>query len=148
MILSTNESALIKYCSGPDHEDDSEDEDEDDDGDKPTKGGKRKASAVPKGRGRPPKKAKAVAAQSLTYMLRSRCRETGEGMIHYQDEEGTITFKDKTLVSFTADAALPCVGRNVKFVGRKISDELASSSESWNDYSERAYERERVGRWR
>lgn len=142
-----------------DREADSEDdwdEDQDDDVDgveneveydkKPTTDAKRKAD-VPKGRGRPPKKAKTVIAQLLVYMLRSRCREIEESMIYYQDEQRTIAFNDKNLVSLTATAALPCLGQHAKFTGRKISNVPACSRKSWNDYSERAHERERVGRW-
>ncbi|KAF3012312.1 hypothetical protein E8E14_001206 [Neopestalotiopsis sp. 37M] len=158
MVISLKENAILDYCAKLDREadkeyywdheeddndnDDDEDDDEQDDDDdelgyreKPTTGTKRGAVA-PKGRGQPSKKVKTASAQCLTYMLRSRCRETGEGMIYFQDEPGTITFKGGNLASFTAVAALPCVGRHVKFTGRKISGVAAHSGSSWNDYSE------------
>lgn len=171
MVISTEESAILNYCvernreadrehywdeeeeEDDDNDDDEDDDEQDDDDDevgyneKPTKGTKRGA-VTPKGRGQPSKKVKTASAQCLTYMLRSRCRETGEGTIYSQDQPGSITFKGGNLASFTAVAALPCVGQHVKFTGRKISGVAAHSGTSWNDYSEHQYERERVGRWR
>jgi hypothetical protein len=167
MIISAEKNALEQFCSQLDREagsdrdedwnekeDEDEEKDDDEDGNeddvendrKPTTGSKRKAEA-PRGRGRLPKKSKAGAAQPRTYLLRLKCRETGEGEIQYTAENGTIIFKDENLASFIGRANLPCVGQGVPFSARKISDAPACSRNSWADYSERAYEYARVGRW-
>ncbi|KAH8590158.1 hypothetical protein B0O99DRAFT_521816 [Bisporella sp. PMI_857] len=167
MIISAEKNALEQYCSQLDHEAESdEDEDEecdwseeeDDDreedevedkiekGRKPTTGSKRRAKA-PRGRGPPPKKSKTRAAQPHIYLLKLKCRETGEGMIQSTEESGTIKFKDKNLASFIGKANLPCVGQGIPFTARKISDAPAPPENSWADYSEKAYEDARVGRW-
>ena len=169
MIISTEKNALEQYCSQLDREAESDrDEDEDErtdwseEGDedrekievddevdsnrKPTTGSKRRAEALP-GHGPPPKKSKARAAQPRTYLLKSKCRETGEGEIQSTAEKGTIKFKDEKLASFIGNANLPCVGQGVPFTARKISDTPAYSGNSWADYSESAYEYARVRRW-
>ncbi|EPE29789.1 AT hook motif family protein [Glarea lozoyensis ATCC 20868] len=161
MIIGAEKKALEQYCSQLDLEDESdleeeedEEEDKDDDEDedesenekKRARSSKRKSEA-PRGRGRPPKKSKSEPAQSRTYLLRLKCRETGEGEIQSEAEQGTITFKDGNLASFTGKATLPCVGEAIPFSGRKISDTPAAPESSWADFSENAYEDARVGRW-
>jgi hypothetical protein len=159
MIISAEKNTLEQYCSQLDSEaesdwdeDEENDEDEDEDEDdiendrKPTTGSKRKAEA-PRGRGRPPKKSKAGAAQPRTYLLRLKCRETGEGQIFSTAGKGTIIFKDEKFASFIGKADLPCVGQGVPFTARKISDAPAGAGNSWADYSESAYEYARVRRW-
>lgn len=165
MIISAEKNALEQYCSQLDREaqsdgdegaDWSEEEDEDrekievDDevanNRKPTAGSKRRAEALP-GHGPPPKKPKARAAQPRTYLLKLKCRETGESVIQSTEERGTIKFKDEKLASFIGNANLPCVGQGVPFTARKISDTPACPGNSWADYSERAYEYARVRRW-
>jgi hypothetical protein len=153
MIISAERNALEQYCSQLDCEaesdwDENEDEDEGEveDNRKPTTSSKRKAEA-PQGRGRPPKKSKAGAAQPRTYLLKLKCRETGEGVIQSTEEKGTIKFKDENLASFIGKANLPCVGQGIPFTARKISDTPARPRNSWADYSERAYEYARVRRW-
>lgn len=153
MIIGAEKNALEQYCSRLDCEAESDwDEDEDEDESevennrKPTAGSKRKAEA-PQGRGRPPKKSKAGAAQPRTYLLKLKCRETGEGVIQSTEEKGTIKFKDENLASFIGKANLSCVGQGVPFTARKISDTPARPRNSWADYSERAYEYARVRRW-
>ncbi|KAI9053497.1 hypothetical protein LZ554_002452 [Drepanopeziza brunnea f. sp. 'monogermtubi'] len=150
MIMSTEENILEQYCSqldrdaGAEEEDDSEEDEEDEDDDrKPTASSKRKAGAST-GRGRP-KKSKVEA--SLTYVVRLKFREMAEGEVHYTAEKGTIQFDGKSLVSFDGKVDLPCVGEDVPFTARKISDSPASSGRVWADYSESAYEYARVGRW-
>jgi hypothetical protein len=165
MIISAEKNALEQYCSQlneaesegeKDEEGDwSEEEDEDrekieveykvENDRKPTIGSKRRAEAL-QGHGPPPKKSKARAAQPRIYLLKLKCRES-EGMIHSTEERGTIRFRDESLGSFIGKANLPCVGRAVPFSGRKISDTPACPSNSWADYSEAAYEYERVRRW-
>jgi hypothetical protein len=169
MIISAEKNALEQYCSQLDREAQSDgDEDEDEGADwseeeeedreeievddevdnnrKPATGSKRRAEALP-GRGRPPKKSKARAAQPRTYQLKLKCRETGEGEIQYTAERGTIKFKDEKMASFIGNADLPCVGKGVPFTARKISDMPADPGDSWADYSESAYEYARVRRW-
>jgi hypothetical protein len=143
MIISANASFLLNYCTELEAEREAASDDDRDEAEydkKPAKGAKRKAAA-PKGRGRPPKKVKTASAQSMGYMLRLRCRETGESMIHGQDQTGNIKFKNKDLASFTATASLPCVGENVKFTGRKTSDQPARSPRSGTTI-QRAHTRE------
>ena len=151
MVISAEKSALKQYCSQLDRdamsdwdeededEDGEEDEDEDEDDDdvrndrKPTPGSKRKAEA-PRSQGPLPKKSKAGATQPHTYLLRFKCRETGEGELQ-PTQEGTITFKDENLASFIGKADLPCVGDDEPFTGRKISNEPARPRNSWDDYT-------------
>ena len=167
MIISAEKNALEQYCSQLDREaisDRDEDEDEDegidwseeededrekievDNNRKPTTGSKRRAEALP-GHGPPPKKSKARAAQPRTYLLKLKCRETGEGEIQSTAERGTIKFKDEKFASFIGNANLPCVGQGVPSTARKTSDTPAYSGNSWADYSESAYEYARVRRW-
>jgi len=168
MIISADKNTLEQYCSQLDHEtesageeDDSDDsdergdwsEDEDEDGEEheaendrqPTTGSKRKAENLKEPL---PKKFKAGAALPLTYLLRLKCRETGEGMIESTAQKGTIKFKDEFLASFTGEANLPYVDDKVFFTARKISSAPAGSRYSWAQYSESAYEYARVNRWR
>jgi hypothetical protein len=167
MIISAEKNALEQYCSQLDreaesdgHEDEggdwSEEEHEDrekievedkvENDRKPTIGSKRRAEAL-KGHGPPPKKSKARAAQPRTYLLKLKCRETGEGVIQSMEQRGTIKFRDGKLASFIGEANLPCVGKGVPFTARKTSDTPASPGDSWADYSETAYEYARVRRW-
>ncbi len=112
---------------------------------KPTASSKRKAAA-PRGRGRPSKKSKAGgASQPRTYLLMSKCRETGEGEIYPTEEEGTIKFKDAKLASFTGIADFHCVGRGAPFAARKITDSPAGPQNLWADFSEKACAR--ASRW-
>jgi hypothetical protein len=167
MIISAEKNALEQYCSQLDYEAESEGE-KDEEGDwseeededrekieveykvendrKPTIGCKRRAEAL-QGHGPPPKKSKARAAQPRIFQLKLKCRETGEGVIQPTEQRGTIRFKDENLGSFIGKADLPCVGQGVPFSARKISDTPACPSNSWADYSETAYEYERVKRW-
>ncbi|KAI1419720.1 hypothetical protein F5Y12DRAFT_205347 [Xylaria sp. FL1777] len=148
MIIGRDEMAVKQYCSQLDSESDDE---EDSSEDEKESGSKRKhAAAAPKsrGRGRPPKKAKASASsQSQKYHLKLRCAETVESMIYHEPSDGTITFQDKNMASFTGEASFPCVGTSVPFTARKTSDAVHGQGNSWSDYSEAAYERARVGRW-
>jgi hypothetical protein len=154
MIISAEKDALDQHCSQLDREPEfkgygdeendwskeedegGKDEDEDDVGNdrKLTVGSKRKAE-TPRGRGRLPKKSKAGAAQPSTYLLKLKCRETGEGEVYSTKEKGTIKFKDEKLASFIGKADLPCVGQGIPFTARKISDAPAGHESSWADYS-------------
>jgi hypothetical protein len=156
MIIGAEENILKQYCSHLDREAESDwreyegadlsEEEELVEKDKPTTGSKRRGKAIP-GHSFPSKKSKTKAARSCTYLLKLKCRETGEGEIQYTEQSGSIEFKDEKLASFIGKANLPCVGQGVPFTGRKISDTPASSGNSWADYSERAHEYARVARW-
>jgi hypothetical protein len=169
MVISAERNALEQYCSQLDREAESDgdegegegddwSEEEDEDSEKievedkvekdrkPTTGSKRRAEAL-QGHGPPSKKPKPRAAQPRTYLLKLKCRETGEGMIQSTEERGTIKFKDENLASFIGKANLPYVGKGVSFTARKISDAPACPGNSWSDYSEKAYEYARVRRW-
>ena len=164
MMLSSDEGILDEFCAQQEDDDDfdsddeDEDEDEDEDGsqdesadEKAAVGSKRKA-AVTKGKaisGRSSKKAKAAGAgKPRKYFLRLRSRDTGTGEINPMAEEGTIKFNGPNLSSFTGEASLSGIGQRVVFTARKISAVPPSSWDSWGNYSEAAYERARVGRWR
>ena len=152
MIISAEEDALERYCSQLDREAEPEWDEEDDDeyetesARKPTTGSKRKAEA-PQGQGRPTKKSNSGAVQPHTYLLKLKCRETGEGEIQYTAQKGSLRFRDKTLTSFIGKADLPCVGQGVPFSGRKISDVPTQSGNEWADYSESAHGYANVRRW-
>ncbi|KAK0625413.1 hypothetical protein B0T17DRAFT_532752 [Bombardia bombarda] len=100
-------------------------------------------------RGRPAKKAKA-ATTTLKYAVLLKCSETGEGQIYPTAEKGTIEFDGPNYVSFTGTVGMPCVGASVVFTARKVADiaPTARATDSWENYSEAAYEHARVSRWR
>ncbi|RHZ47825.1 hypothetical protein CDV55_101056 [Aspergillus turcosus] len=155
MIICSEKVALDEYCAQANRDDsmdeEGSEEETDDEDSVPAKentklGAKRKPPASkPMTR---PKKSKAGQGQPRKYLLKLKCRETGEGMIHFQASNGTINFKDKNLASFEGVADFPGVGQGVSFFARKISDLPCPSGNDWTDYSERQYEIERVNRWR
>lgn len=160
-IICPEESAHDEYCAranGDDKSywDDSADEertdDEETDGEasipvkgNPKLGAKRKPPAS-ESRSRP-KKHKAGQDQPREYLLKLNCRETGEGMIHFEPSDGTIDLQHNNLASFEGEADYPCVGHGVSFFARKVSDVPCRSGKDWTDYSERQNEIERVNRW-
>lgn len=78
-----------------------------------------------------------------------RGKETGEGEIQNSEgNRGWIQFPNKKYLQFEGEVSISFVGRNVKFSGYKISTDTENFTKRWGDYSEEAYERERVGRWR
>jgi hypothetical protein len=151
MMLSADESMLApyaeKYGDDSDIEDDyGEDEDEDEEEDVKFAGGstKRKATAKPAG-GRPLKKAK--TGKPRIYFVRLKSRDTGTGEINTEANEGKITFNAPTLSGFTGEAKIGCIGLKVIFTARKVSAVAPDSWDSWDNYSEAAYEYARVSRW-
>ncbi|KAL4904900.1 hypothetical protein BDW74DRAFT_178473 [Aspergillus multicolor] len=159
MILCQEQSLLERYCSEADGqfddhlgEEDWDERDEDDldehglneEDESPKAGATRKASTVqPSGRG---KKAKARRRPSHTYLVKLRCRDTGEGQIYPEPSDGTIRIKDENLAAFEGTADLPCAERGTSFTARKVSDE-SSQGASWADYSKQQAERACVSRW-
>ena len=157
MYLSADEGDLDAFCAEQEelyYDDDEEngydtDSSEDEDNEEeepvtPASGSKRKAAA---GKQPATKKAK-TAGNPRTFFLRLKCSETGEGEIFSTPEKGTIKFDSSKLSSFTGRADMPCVGQGVVFTARKISAVPPTLGDSWEAYSEAAYERARVGRWR
>lgn len=153
MVLGLDKNKVEAYCSRMDpseneFEEDEEDEEEEEDEEdkKPQAGSKRKASSPQRGRGRP-KKAKADKDQGLTYHLKLRCRETGEGEVYAEPDDGVIKFKDASLASFKGEADLPCVGSKIPFTARKVSDKPSGQPSNWADYSNEQHEYAQVARW-
>lgn len=106
---------------------------------------------VPRARKRSNKKSAPKAKKSDPFKLHFswRGRETGEGEIQNSEcNRGWIQFLNKKHLQFEGEVSIDFVGRNAKFSGYKISTDTENFSKRWGDYSEEAYERERVGRWR
>ncbi|KAF7176372.1 hypothetical protein CNMCM7691_002501 [Aspergillus felis] len=161
MIICSEKSALDEYCAQANRDDESdwndsvdeegsEEETDNDDSVPATENVKLGAKRNPPA-SKPmtrPKKYKAGHDQPRKYLLKLKCREMGEGMIHFQASNGTINFKDKNFARFEGVADFPDVGQGVSFFARKISDVPCPSGNDWTGYSERQYEIERVNRWR
>ncbi|KAK4110154.1 hypothetical protein N656DRAFT_758203 [Canariomyces notabilis] len=131
-----------------DEEDDDEDEDEDEDEDRKIPLWKTKATnKLP--RGRPLKKARVTGAgRSAKYFVRLKSREYRTGMIYPRPQKGTIRFSGPDLSSFTGEVDISGIDRGIFFKARKISAVPQRPRNSWDNYSEAAYERARVDRWR
>ncbi|KAF7716210.1 Uncharacterized protein PECH_005123 [Penicillium ucsense] len=150
-----DEETLDEYCREADREDDfdesyslEDDTTETSESEVETfkQGSKRKASGSGNQVSKKPKQRNARKTPSRKYWLRLKCREL-EGQLHFDPEDGSIEFEDDNLASFEGGANFPCMGQDVGFYARKISDEPSQSSTEWRDYSERQYEYERVRRW-
>ncbi|CAH0027133.1 unnamed protein product [Clonostachys rhizophaga] len=104
-----------------------------------TRGRKRKsqASAPPHKRR---KKSRMVGVQPFQYFIKFRCRETGEGELYPEPEDGTLRFKDKRMAAFLGKVDMPCVGGQIPFAARKISNLPRPNGKSWSDYSDSEYE--------
>ncbi|KAL4796455.1 hypothetical protein BDV19DRAFT_388279 [Aspergillus venezuelensis] len=162
MLISADEDLLEGYCDRADYDgrhvfsegddDDLDDEDESEDEDekehqRPQSGSKRKTPATPQhSRGRP-KKATKTKSNLLKYFLKSRSRETGEGQIFPDPEDGTPKIKDGNLTSFTGEASLPCAGSSVSLTARIISGDPSGWAEECGDYSNQAAEEACVSWW-
>ncbi|CAI7626877.1 unnamed protein product [Penicillium bialowiezense] len=151
MFLCADESTLKEYCSRPEHDRgdewyDSEDEETDyhDLQMNPEQGTKRSSKTSKSSQ--QTKKPKVEKGQALNYFLQLKSRETGEGEIDYQPNEGTLEFDDERLVSFSGDTDLSHVGE-CSFFARKVSDVPHPSGENWSNFSERAYNYACVARW-
>ncbi|GFZ50732.1 hypothetical protein JCM24511_08490 [Saitozyma sp. JCM 24511] len=163
--LKSHLTRLDKHCRyedadelGEDEEEEDEEDEEDEEEELVEEGarpGKRKAASAAKPRDRPWKKAKATKATKATSATSARklflaCRgcETGEGQIHSTPSNWTMSF-DAKFASFSGTFDFAHIGEDVPIKGRKVSDEVPRSQRfnSWNDYSESAYESARMGRW-
>ncbi|KAK4203968.1 hypothetical protein QBC40DRAFT_262003 [Triangularia verruculosa] len=178
MMMSGDERTLETFCARSEYNDDSNSEDEDsgddDDDDEvdefeaseddedndgedgqdecfdemPAVGSKRKG-LVKQPRGRPAKKAKAAGPIKFKKLfLRLRSKDTGTGEIHSTPQKGYIKFDGPRFATFTGEASMACIGEGVFFTARKVAATPRPSWDSWDDYSEAAYERARIGRWR
>ncbi|KAK0641660.1 hypothetical protein B0T16DRAFT_420300 [Cercophora newfieldiana] len=134
---------------GSEEDEDDEDGSEEDDEEDPTVTASRKRKApTSKGtRGRLLKKAK-KSGKPMSFSMRMRSSDTDTGEVHSDAEKGTIKFTKADFSTFTAVVGMPCVGSAVKFTGRKVRFAPMRLVKSWDDYSEAAYERARVSRWR
>ena len=153
MILSPDEGALERcnaYAEDSDDEQYDEDEDGEDDEDEDDErryvtGSKRKAAS-----GRTSKKAKkgTGADRTVKFFFRMKSKDTNTWEINYLAEKGTIEFGGPDFAAFTGVTDMPWIGPGVSFTARKISSKEPQFWETWGDYSQAAYERARVGRWR
>ncbi|KAK7222553.1 hypothetical protein V2G26_010556 [Clonostachys chloroleuca] len=96
----------------------------------------------------PRKKSKMASAQAFQYFIKFRCSETGEGQIFPGPHEGSLRFKDKRMAAFLGKVDMPCVGSQIPFSARKVSNLAGPTTKTWSDYSDRSCERARVNRWR
>ncbi|CAG9990940.1 unnamed protein product [Clonostachys byssicola] len=103
-----------------------------------TRGRKRKSQASP--RHEPRKKSRTDGAQELQYFIKFRCRETGEGELYPEPEDGTLRYEGKRMAAFLGKVDMPCVGGQIPFAARKISNVAKPNRKSWADYSDSEYE--------
>ena len=86
-----------------------------------------------------------------TLLLRWRGAETGEGEIQLDptnEYTGHLQFCDNAGFRFDGAANFAFTGKNVGFKGYEISSSGGPAIRSWSEYSDVAYERVRVRRWR
>ena len=157
MLLSFSEEELDSYIdsadSGGNDSYDYTDENEtgpenwgNDDTPPPKQSNKRKApAATPKKRGRPLKKAKVSNGPARRLHYRLKGRETGEGMMFYEPYKGYPDF-DESYTSFKGKAN--CTDLSNDMQGLKTDNEPCATAEPWSTFTEAAYERERVNRWK
>ncbi|KAJ5995326.1 hypothetical protein N7481_002303 [Penicillium waksmanii] len=162
MLMCLEKVALDKYCAqaGREHDDNSADslDEEGSEEDLVDEGGisTKKNLKLGNKRGWPASKTSMTRAKiqktgkdrALQYLLKLKCREKSEGMIYFQESDGTINFDNEKLASFDGLVDLPIIGQGVSFSARKISDLPRPSGKNWADYSERQYEMGRINRWR
>lgn len=151
MLFSLDDDRLENYITGEDSEDEDDSEEVDDDFDQDV-GSKRKsapskAKSAPakRPRGRPPKKGKTPAHRVF---IRLRGRETGEGEIQPDPRDGYLDFSDEYFTKFSGQVDLPYLSGTVKLEGFKVSTSAQRRYSPWSSFSEAAYERARVSRWR
>ena len=135
---------------------DEEEQDDDDTDLSSWASGKRKRSKA-----KPPPKSHQPKAKKLhlsptniakfKLLFHWRGRETGEGEIQLdydRSNKGYIEFENSNCTIFTGIMDAPYF-RSAKLRGYKVAkDNGRGISTAWEDFSERAYERARVGRWR
>ncbi|KAH7129054.1 hypothetical protein EDB81DRAFT_871731 [Dactylonectria macrodidyma] len=145
MLLGLSEEQLDELAECDSNSSSSDYDDEDSEQEQNYKGKKRTVQAA---KPRAAKRSKATTSPSRRVYFRLRGAETGEGEIFYDPELGHLDFSDDDCVRFDGVAdELLCIGRNVKFQGFKISDTPQRRPAAWSSFSEKAYEKARVGRW-
>lgn len=80
-----------------------------------------------------------------------RGRETGERQIQLdydRSNRGWIEFTDDDCMEFHGVIDADIMGKGVKWSGYKLGDKGAPVMRAWEDYDEKVYEDERIGRWR
>lgn len=107
--------------------------DEEGDDVRPT-GSKRKSSREDTRPSKAPKISSSASSTATTLHLCMRSRDTGSGEINWGPDLGTVVpNSDFTVLTGMAD--MVCVGDNVPFRARKISDEAEKPSTKWEDYT-------------
>lgn len=146
MLLSADKELLAPCVEDTD----SSDEGDDDDVSESDTRTSNKRKARGKLAGKVAKKAKPAQANlaPTKFFLVWRGRETGEGEIQSGEHSGTIEFTNRNYVRFSGDMDMVFVGGSDGFEGTKVSDVPETFSQCWGDFSESAYEYERVSQWR
>ncbi|KAF4955686.1 hypothetical protein FGADI_4379 [Fusarium gaditjirri] len=155
MHLSNEDDFLVDLTDDRDDDDSQTDdiaESEDESEEKEITNGRKRSLAQDlknKRKSRPHKKRRLAPSLSRRVFYRLRGQETGEGQVLPDPEPGQIDFLDDNCTKFSGLAyRFPYVGSNVEFSGYKISNTPKGFEKSWDDYSEGAYDRARMGRWR
>ncbi|KAJ3469585.1 hypothetical protein MRS44_003650 [Fusarium solani] len=134
---------------GADSEEFDQDEEEEDDERPKTK--KRLAKDIGasiKGTASASKRRKVTPSLARRVYYRLRGLETGEGEILPDPEPGLLDFISDSCATFVGLAYhFPYAGKNVEFRGYKVSDVPKRRAAGWDDFSWRAYESARRGRW-
>lgn len=153
MMICTQKEVLEEHCLEADRrtvfsedEEDEEDYELESEGRTLASGSKRKATGTQGNK--KAKKHQSESTNSLKYQLKMRCRETGEGEIQTDTEDGTLKFDDENLVHFVGEAMIPCWGAHFSFTARKISNRPSASEKNWGYYSEKRHDYEAARRWR
>ncbi|KAE9961978.1 hypothetical protein BLS_001044 [Venturia inaequalis] len=139
MMLSTDKATINEHCARLAKEEekeeygsdisDEDDSENDSDGDvKPTPNGKRVRFGSEDTQ--PQKKAKKTADGDVKLFLKWRGRESGEGEIGLDDNEGAIIFTDPRHLTFSGRMDMGPIGSNVLFTGMKISGNQSKRIES------------------
>ncbi|KAH7122642.1 hypothetical protein B0J11DRAFT_344968 [Dendryphion nanum] len=152
MILGATEQELDEYIEdvaakggiGEEFEHRNDDDDKGKGGLPGTK--KRKSRPVGREKGPSKKKAKATSIGSRLH-LRFRGRETYEGKIFFNPHAGHLDLIDSNCTQFKGVASMPYLGDKCEFMGFKVDAIASNVAEDWNNFSEHAYENERVSRW-
>ncbi|KAF8242581.1 hypothetical protein K440DRAFT_664660 [Wilcoxina mikolae CBS 423.85] len=140
---------LMRFCKEGEVLEDSDSEEDDEDDDLEELSGSRKRKLTSKGAKNSTKKGKKEKNDPFKLYFVWRGRETGEGEIQNDnDQRGWIQFQDKKFLKFGGEVSVGFIGSRVKFQGFKVSADAGPINKLWGDYSDRAYEMERVRRWR
>ena len=89
------------------------------------------------------------ATRPTRLLLQWRRREIGNGEIEVSDDYnvGYIEFLDTACTRFKGKISITFAGDDLPFEGYRFSDTHSLNKGKWTDYSERAHEAGRWGRW-